>query len=641
MNRNDARIEIKSRFAEYLTPANKSGYICPLCNNGSGSDGDGINVSPTGDGTQLHCFKCGFHGDIIDLYQKEHNTDAKTAFSALYSLFGISIGEDATSQPKTAKKPQTEPITATEKVSFVDYYHQCRKNIGDIVPREYLISRGISEETARRYYIGYDKQSGFIVIPVSESFYIARNTYQNAKKRYNNPTGAKIDIFNADFERECGLYNSAGLPVFVVEGVFDALSIIEAGGEAVALNSTANAKKLIQKLKEHRTKSTLILCLDNDAAGKTATEELKKELKCLNVSFVVEDICGTHKDPNEALVNDREKFKKAVADAMTATSKPDNTSLYINRLMAREIENLRKNAGRKTGFENIDKEIDSIYPGLYVVGGVPSVGKTTFIYQMADQMAEKGQHVLFFSMEQSRLEMVSKSIARETAKADITKATTSLAIRTGKGLNDFVIEQSERYCERVKDRISIIEGNFNCTVSFIRQYAERYIEENKGEKPVVIIDYLQVLLPEQDPETKRKATDPKQITDHNITELKRISRSLDVPVFIVSSLNRNNYLMPIDFESFKESGGIEYTADVIWGLQLDVLNDDIFNKANDLKAKREKVAEAKESIPRKVELVCLKNRYGKSRYKAKFIYYPQYDYFVCSDGNQDGPAMRL
>lgn len=628
MDRNEARFEIKSRFAEYLQPAKRLGYICPLCGNGSGADGDGMNVSPTGDGTQLHCFKCGFHGDIIDLYQKEHETDAKTAFNALYSLFNISIDERGDYMTK-APKGQTEPTEAKETAKYTEYYHQCRKAITDSTAQQYLAFRGISNETATRFYIGYDKQSGFIVIPVSEHFYIARNTYHNANKRYNNPAGAKIDIFNANFEKESGLYNSNGNPVFIVEGIFDALSIIEAGGEAVALNSTANTKKLIQKLKEHGTKNTLILCLDNDEAGKKATAELTKELSALNVSFVVENICGKYKDPNEALTSDKEQFKKAVSEAITATSKPDNTASYINRIMAREIESLRRNAGRKTGYENIDNEVGSIYPGLYVVGGVPSVGKTTFIYQMADQMAETGQHVLFFSMEQSRLEMVSKSIARETAKADISRAVTSLAIRTGRGLTDFVIEQSEKYCQKVGDRMSVIEGNFNCTVSFIRQYIERYIEEN-GEKPVVIIDYLQVLLPEQDRETKRKATDPKQITDQNITELKRISRSLDIPVFIVSSLNRNNYLMPIDFESFKESGGIEYTADVIWGLQLDILNDEVFNKANDIKAKREKVAKAKEEIPREVELVCLKNRYGKSRYKAKFTYYPQFDYFVCS-----------
>ena len=63
-----------------------------------------------------------------------------------------------------------------------------------------------------------------------------------------------------------------------------------------------------------------------------------------------------------------------------------------------------------------------------------------------------------------------------------------------------------------------------------------------------------------------------------------------------------------------------------------MMNDEIFDKEKGLKTKREKVREAKKAIPRKVELVCLKNRYGVSSYTCKFDYYAQYDYFVPKDG---------
>ncbi len=96
---------------------------------------------------------------------------------------------------------------------------------------------------------------------------------------------------------------------------------------------------------------------------------------------------------------------------------------------------------------------------------------------------------------------------------------------------------------------------------------------------------------------------------------------------MVSSINRANYLNPVDFESFKESGGIEYTADVVWGLQLQILNDDLFSKDNKIKEKRETVRAAKKAIPRKIELLCLKNRYGVSSYSCGFNYYPQFDLF--------------
>ena len=81
MNRDQALQEIKGRYAEYLKPAKKRGtYICPLCHNGEGPDGDGITVKPGT--THLKCFKCGFGGDIVDLYQAEHGGDTKEALEA-------------------------------------------------------------------------------------------------------------------------------------------------------------------------------------------------------------------------------------------------------------------------------------------------------------------------------------------------------------------------------------------------------------------------------------------------------------------------------------------------------------------------------------------------------------------------------
>ena len=109
--------------------------------------------------------------------------------------------------------------------------------------------------------------------------------------------------------------------------------------------------------------------------------------------------------------------------------------------------------------------------------------------------------------------------------------------------------------------------------------------------------------------------------------MKKLQKDNDLVVVVVSSLNRQNYLTPVDYESFKESGGIEYTADVIWGLQLQIINDDIFGKDTNLKAKREKIKQAKNAKPRDIEFVCLKNRYGESNYTCRFQYFAEYDYF--------------
>ena len=642
MNRDQALQEIKGRYAEYLRPAKKRGtYICPLCHNGEGPDGDGITVKPGT--THLKCFKCGFGGSLVDLYQAEHGGTDGEAINALYERFGITIDSEPTysSAPRQEPKRAPQEPLQEETKDYTEYFKQARANLQGA--QEYLSIRGLSMETAARYWLGYDAEwvsptakeraeregrrlpppSPRLIIPTSPHSYLARDARrdldENSKKWAKMKEGP-VELFNSR-----ALYNEEERPVFIVEGEIDALSIIEVGGEAVGLGMARNHHKLLELLEKRPTRSTLILCLDDDTGkerntGAEAQEELRAGLDKLNISYIIgRSILLGCNDPNEALVKDRAGFTAAVAEAEHQTaSRPDNVKDYLTRLMAGEIEKFKQGATRKTGFPNLDEKAGGVYPGLYVLGAISSLGKTTFIHQMADQMATAGEDVLYFSLEQSRLEMVSKSLSRLTAQADVKKAVTSLAIRGG-NLTPAVLDAADKYASMVGERMNVVEGNFNCTVAFISDYITRYMATT-GTKPIVIVDYLQIL--QGDP---RQST--KELVDTNVTELKRISRSKDIPVFIISSLNRTNYMTPVDYESFKESGGIEYTADVIWGLQLDALNDPIFDKEGQVKKKRETIREAKAENPRLVELVCLKNRYGISSYKVGFSYYPQYDLF--------------
>ena len=296
---------------------------------------------------------------------------------------------------------------------------------------------------------------------------------------------------------------------------------------------------------------------------------------------------------------------------------PENIREYIKKTLKGDLERFQSFKDRKTGFSNID-ELTSLYPGLYVIGAISSLGKTTFAHQLGDQLAKQGDHVLYFSLEQTRLEMVTKGLARITAQNDIENAVSAIDIRRG-NITDAVKEAVRAYADFAEHE-TVIECSFDTTIDTITETVKSYIRQT-GTKPVVIVDYLQIIRP----------TDPKQNTkdavDGHVRALKKLQTENDLVLLVISSLNRQNYLTPVDFESFKESGGIEYTADVIWGLQLQIMNGDLFDKKDRLKEKREKVRQAKLENPRKIELVCLKNRYGKSSYSCGFNYYPQFDLF--------------
>src|SRR5699024_11957936 len=166
---------------------------------------------------------------------------------------------------------------------------------------------------------------------------------------------------------------------------------------------------------------------------------------------------------------------------------PDNIDNYLKHQIQDDISNMRQYKDKKTGFNNLDKELGGVFPGLNVLGSITGGGKTTFISQLADNMAKLGDHVLFFSLEQSKMELTSKSIARTTAEMNLNDAVASISIRSGyqpQSVKDAIQGYSE-----AAHRVNVIEGNFNTNAATIREYTERYIEINNV-VPVVIVDYL-------------------------------------------------------------------------------------------------------------------------------------------------------
>ena len=654
MERSEARAEINSRPELVLSLLEKSKggkYICPICNSGGhgGANSDGaLTYYP--DTNRFFCYACSdepgtFGGkgqDVLGALCIINDCTESEIFKGENIVIDSST-QSGNYKPQTTAEPQQKIIWGTpepegaktasndltEAPDLTAYYKECRERLQKSPEAiSYLQARGISKDTAAAYWIGFDPQSdpaktnhptARIIMPTCKGHYVARRIDGGENYKKMNNKGGKPAIFNAKV-----MQDSSTEAVFVVEGIFDALSIIETGAAAIALNSTSNAGKLIDLLQQERTAATLILCFDNDEAGQKCTKKIKEGLQRLNISYVTADICGGYKDPNEHLAANRSSFTAAIQEAIrTTAARPDSVTAYIDSLMSGEIEQFKEARNRRTGFANLDEQARGLYAGLYVVAAISSLGKTTFCHQIADQLAEMGEEVLFFSLEQSRLELVSKSLARRTAQNDIENAVNSLSIRRGY-LPEQVLTAAAAYKKGIADRLSIIEGNFACNISFIGDYIRKYIEKT-GKKPVIFVDYLQILQPEQD--EKGRSQNTKETVDTTVTELKRLSREQGLTIFVISSVNRANYLAPIDFESLKESGGIEYTADCIWGLQLQALNDPIFDSKEKIKQKRQKVKEAKAANPRKIELVCLKNRYGVSSYSAYFDYYPEFDLF--------------
>lgn len=314
---------------------------------------------------------------------------------------------------------------------------------------------------------------------------------------------------------------------------------------------------------------------------------------------------------------------------------------YIDELFDEELIQFRSNF-IKTGFDHLDKILDdALYPGIYTIGAISSLGKTTLMSQIADQIAETGNPVLYFSIEQSKFELLCKSLSRRVFKATKGHQITSLRIRKywkpnmppsnadselgtdGPMLIKDLNDAYKWYKDTISHNMYVFGNNFNCTLDSIKGNIKRFCTLNE-KRPVVFVDYLQIV--QMSPEFK--GTD-KQKIDICMNELEKLAKELQITIFVVSALNRASYKTPITFESFRESSSIEYSSDVIFALQLNAINqitnaDDKINNDNLLQ-------EAKNEIPRKIELKILKNRYGRSGRSTYFRYYPMVDFF----GNEE------
>lgn len=329
----------------------------------------------------------------------------------------------------------------------------------------------------------------------------------------------------------------------------------------------------------------------------------------------------------QAAQNDTEADKLPHAKPLVPVSN------YVPDGLDKDITDHAKYKNRLSGYNNIDAVHGALYSGLYVLGGTSSLGKTTLLLQMCDQLAAAGEHCIYFSLEQNKMELVTKSLSRITYELDPLTAVTATQIKNGEG-GTALIEAMETY-RGYANRIAIIDGAMDIDIEVIKDTVKQAIINAKRDnqpRPVVFVDYLQIIQPTE----VGKLTGRDKIDD--ITrELKKLQTQNDLLMFVVSSFNRSNYMNPVDYESFKESGGIEYTADVLWGLQLQVIKQVIFDEAKDKKIseKRALIRKAKQELPRAVELVCLKNRYGSAAYSAQFKYNQKYDAFT-PDGHDRG-----
>ncbi len=240
-------------------------------------------------------------GNILDFVSIMANCSIRDAAQTLHDWF---VGS-ANSSPTVAKKSDANSQLVSEKMSDGDDGQNrpltfTLKEIDHAHP--YLLQRGIMEETAKYFGVGYfpgrGSMSGRVVIPIhndrGELVAYAGRSIDATEPKYKLPAGFKksSELFN--LHRVLALPTESRTRIIVCEGFFDCMKVHQAGVPAVVglMGSFLSdpQEKVLQKCAQ------VVLFLDGDPAGREAGRTIAARLMCQTFVRVIDLPDGTQPD---------------------------------------------------------------------------------------------------------------------------------------------------------------------------------------------------------------------------------------------------------------------------------------------------------------------------------------------------------
>jgi DNA primase len=278
-----------------------------------------------------YCFGCQASGDVFTFVMETEGLDFPGALQTLADRFGVELqteDEDPQASQRRQRRERLQSLLARAAAYYARYLWEVREALP---ARDYLLGRGLREETLQTFRVGYapsawdriltaSRRAGFsdeellavglaqrsrnrpgqvydrfrerIMFPSTDARgnvigFGARAMRDNQRPKYLNTAEGELYhkrrvLFGLDRARAAAARIGS---VILVEGYTDVLALHQAGlGNAVGIMGTALTEEQISELE--RLAKVLVLCLDADRAGQDAmlraaqvTDRRKLELR--------------------------------------------------------------------------------------------------------------------------------------------------------------------------------------------------------------------------------------------------------------------------------------------------------------------------------------------------------------------------
>ena len=429
---------------------------------------------------------------------------------------------------------EKKSASAAEPKNYAKFYEVNRANVEAFLAERDGSYRGLTAETFNKYGLAIHPDFGVgdaekcphLIIPYDDYHFVARSIegYDRSQHGANSGLYEPLPIKNTVEPFSVN---------FIVEGEINALSIAQDVSSCsemfgcVATGGATKYRKVVPLLEKRfgrlERKPLFIVLFDNDEAGKKNGRLLAYELRSASYPAVIAFIATNPKsdkvDANDLLqkgkgelfgrlidiLDEAEPELKKQEEAMQKSADLarqailDKSGMSISSFAGyfaadfyRDVDLTARYACRKTGFNNLD-DLQVFMPGLYVLGALPAAGKTTFAWQMLNQLADNGEACIYCSYEMSRAELFTKSLARDlyrfypqiSRKFDLS----SVNIRKGVGRdNEELQELVKRFAGAQSKNLRVAELSNMGIAELIEKLKPLVADVDKS--PVICLDYL-------------------------------------------------------------------------------------------------------------------------------------------------------
>lgn len=266
-------------------------------------------------------------------------------------------------------------------------------------------------------------------------------------------------------------------------------------------------------------------------------------------------------------------------------------------------------AGLTTGIGDLDRFLGGLMPSdLVIVAARTGMGKTALALTIAKANADKGKQVAFFTLEMSSTQLMMRMLAMESGVA-------ASEMRKGE-VSEPQLEVIREAGQHVEGIPLMIDDRSGVSVPYIRRRAKTM--KRKRGLDLVIVDYLGLVRAE-DRYKGNRVNEVSEIT----AALKALAKDLDVPVVLLSQLNRaleqRDNKRPT-LSDLRDSGSIEQDADVVMFIYREAYYLELSGEPqpeageddNDYVDRHEKWRKAREATNGKAEIIIAKQRMGRT-----------------------------